>query len=106
MEFYQLESDRLSRALTKPLTQFGVPLMAFYLNGVLYFLAWTMLQIFFQQPLMLTIVLGALFCVTHLAMAWMTFRDPFGLSIFWMNITHFKQHTTFSWWNNTDSYAP
>lgn len=106
MDTYQLETDHLSLALTKPLTQFGVPLIAFYSNGVMCFLAWTMLQAIFQKTLWLTLFFILLFGVLHLAMAWMTFRDPFGLSIFWANATRFKKHVTFSLWNNTDSYSP
>jgi type IV secretory pathway VirB3-like protein len=106
MDTYHLESDAVSLVLTRPLTQFGVPFVAFYSNGVLCFLAWTVLQAIFQQTLWLTVFFLAVFILSHIAMAWMVFRDPFGLSIFWINATRFKKHSTYSFWNHTDSYSP
>jgi type IV secretory pathway VirB3-like protein len=106
MENYQLETDAVSLALTRPLTQWGVPLMAFYSNGVLCFLAWTLLQTLFQQPLWLTVFFLLVFIVVHLAMAWMIFHDPFGLTVFWINMARFKSHATRSFWDHTESYAP
>jgi type IV secretory pathway VirB3-like protein len=106
MDTYQLEIDPVSLALTKPLTQWGVPMMAFYSNGVLCFLAWTFLQTFFQKPLWLTVLFLLIFIVAHFYMAWVTFRDPFGLNVFWINLTRFKSHVTYSFWNNTESYSP
>ncbi len=106
MDNYQLESDNVSLALTRPLTQFGVPLLAFYSNGVACFLAWTLFQAVFQQAFWLTLFFILFFIINHLTMMWITLHDSFGLNIFWMNATRFTKHANSSLWNNTDSFAP
>ena len=106
MEAYSLECDHISLGLTRPATQFGVPLVAFYFNVMASFLGWMVMESVLIQKMAVTLGCMALFLMCHLTMAWMTFKDPFGLRIFWLNLMSFRQHATFSHWNNTDSYAP
>jgi len=101
MEAYQSSADSLAVGLTKPATQFGVPLVAFYSNVMISFLL-----VMFFHSLTSVILFLALFAVLHVWMVWQTFRDPFGLQLAWLNFTLFKTQMNAKLWRYTDSFAP
>jgi len=103
---YQLEMDNLAVGLTKPATYLGVPLLAFYFNGLTCFLCWMLVQAFSDLGFMSILLFVILFMIVHLMMAWLTFQDPFGLQIAWLNFTIFRKHMSHPFWNNTDSFSP
>jgi type IV secretory pathway VirB3-like protein len=105
-ENYQLETDDLAVSLTKPPRQFGVPLVAYYLNCMLCFLGGMLMASVMQNGLSAVVLFGTFFLLSHITMALLTFRDPFGLHIFWLNLTEFRKHANFTLWRNTDSYSP
>lgn len=102
----QLEMDLLAVGLTKPATQFGVPLVAFYFNLMACFLGVIFSQSFFSSFFIAMVLCVGLFVFLHMLMAFVTFKDAFGLQIAWLNITHFRQSIHFKLWNNTDSFCP
>lgn len=105
-EHYQLATDYLAVSLTKPPRQFGVPLAAYYFNCMICFLGGMLVSSFTQQGLIVVILFVALFLCVHVTMVMMTFRDVFGLHIFWMNLTQFKKHSNFVFWGHTDAFSP
>ena len=103
---YKLQTDHLALSLTKPAKQFGVPLVAFYFNCMGSFLGCMLLITITQQGLPIFITFTLMFFIVHLTMVWITFKDAFGLRIFWIHVMHFKKHTHFRKWGNTDSFSP
>lgn len=59
-----------------------------------------------QQGIGTFIIFFLIFLIAHLIMVWITFKDDFGLRIFWINKTQFEKHNHFELWNNTDSFSP
>lgn len=106
-ERYELEADHLARGLTKPPTKFGIPMLAFYLNIMGCLFGWMLFQAITGATGLLSILafvfLGAAIFVF---MSVITFLDPFGLKLAWINLTEFRRNKTYSFWGNTDSYQP
>jgi type IV secretory pathway VirB3-like protein len=103
---YELEIDLVAVALTKPATQFGVPQLAFYSNLLICLLGWMVYQaVSGGTGIFSTVMAISLGFFFHAAMYFMTFHDPFGLTIAWLNATHFRKHPTRSIWGNTDSFS-
>ena len=104
---YELESDPIATGLTRPPTKFGVPLVPFYMSILGCLFGWMLYQALSGTAnvgsILVFIILWALI---YSAMAFMTFNDPFGLTIAWLNFMHFRKHPTHAFWGNTDSYAP
>lgn len=106
-EKYPLEIDSLAVGLTRPATIRGVPLYAFYLSvfscllGCMYFQAFTG-----SLGLKGLIIFFGIWVFIYTYMFFITYSDPYGLSIIWLNLTNFRKNQTFSFWNNTDSFAP
>ncbi|MBV9575246.1 MAG: VirB3 family type IV secretion system protein [Gammaproteobacteria bacterium] len=104
---YVLEETLLAVGLTKPPTKLGVPLVSFYLSIIVCFFTWMAYQTFSGSTSMLSLIVFIIcWVVVYSVMAYMTFRDPFGLSIAWVNFVSFRKHTTHAFWGNTDSFAP
>jgi type IV secretory pathway VirB3-like protein len=103
---HQLETDIVALGLTKPATHLGVPLVAFYLNGMVCFLGWMFFQAISDLGFIGILLFIVLFIAIHLVMAWLTFQDPFGLKIAGLNFTTFGKHLNHRFWNNTDSFSP
>jgi type IV secretory pathway VirB3-like protein len=104
---YQIEVDELAISLTKPAMKLGVPFFPFYLNMMTCFFGWMMYQaITGSTNIMSTVMFIVIWLVIHIMMFIITSQDGFGLTIFWVNTTHFKQHRNHTFWGNTDSYKP
>lgn len=104
---YQLEMDELAVGLTKPATIRGVPLYAFYLSVFGCLLGWMYFQAFTGSiGLSGLLIFFAIWLVIYACLFFMTYRDTYGLSIAWLNMTKFRKHQTYSVWGNMDSFTP
>lgn len=104
---YELEVTDLAVGLTKPPTKFGVPLVPFYLSIIVCFFAWMFYQTLSGSTNIFSLFAFIfLWALIYTVMAYVTFKDPFGLSIAWLNLTAFRKHSTHAFWGNTDTYAP
>jgi len=103
----ELEIDHLAIGLTKPAMRMGVPMIPFFMSILLCFFGWMFYQAASGSTSLLTmIVFALLWCVVYFAMLYLTFHDPFGLKIVWINLLYFRKHQTHVFWGHTDSYKP
>lgn len=102
---YQIEVDSLAIGLTKPAIKLGVPFTPFFLSIMTFFCGWMVYHALTASTGVTSVLI--FFIAWFAVYSWMvliTRKDVFGLNIFWVNIRHFRQHQTFEFWGNTDSY--
>lgn len=102
-----IEMDHLALGLTKPPTKLGIPMTALYLSILLCLMGWMVYQVVTADTGITSILIFvAVWLVSYASLFYLTFNDPFGLNIFWLNCSVFRRHVSHSFWSNTDTFAP
>ncbi len=101
-----LKVDPLFIGLTRPATKFGIPLLFFMISMCICLLSFLILVGLFQSLLLAISIAGGTFALVNGYAYIATMQDPFGMSVRWINIVHFRRQPTFRFWANTHSYFP